>query len=183
MKKLNFLAAALCLSLAASAQTEIKINPIGLFFGDLSISSEFGLSEDFGLEPFVGIFNRTSTLGSDDWKLTSLQIGALGKYYFSPKKGIDKFHIGLYTRFGTGKWKFGSEETNTSRLALGFYLGYKWVNSKGFVIELGGGLGRAFINNIDNPDLEALNFDVDGIGRFAIGYRFGGGDSSSSRKK
>lgn len=164
----------------AIGQTEIKINPLGLLFGDISVAGEFGLAEKFGLEPMAGLF----TIKSGDWKLSSARFGAIGKFYLNPNKGLDGFHIGPYMRFATGKWKLDTESTTNRRLAIGFYLGYKWVTNGGLVFELGAGGGRNIVNKIGNEgyaDVPVLNVDL--MFRTMIGYRFGGGDSGSMKTK
>jgi hypothetical protein len=179
MKKIWFVYFFLTLSITASAQLELKVNPLGLFFGDYSVSAEFGLAEDIGLEPFAGLFTASNDLGSSDYKLTAGRFGAMGKYYFSPKDGIDGFHAGLYTRFATGTWKLeedGSnltDETDYTRFSLGILIGQKWVSKSGLIIELNFGAGRAFVNEIDGEDLTDLALlDLDLLLRLMVGYRF-----------
>lgn len=176
-----FLTAAFCILglLGASAQTELKINPLGLLFGSPDLSAEFGLSNSTSLEPFVGFTSRNSTLGIEDWKYSAVNAGASFKYFFNPHRGIDRFYAGIYTRFNTGSWKFDEEKLTSQRLSLGLLIGQKWVSRKNIVFELAIGAGRAFLNTIDDgsggEDYGGLLFDLDIMGRLAVGYRFGGG--------
>lgn len=174
-----FLTAAFCFLglLGANAQTEIKINPLGLLFGSPDVSAEFGLGSSAGLEPFIGFTSRKFIGG--DVKLTALNAGASFKYYFNPHRGIDRFYAGVYTRFNNGNVKdlISETEGGYTRLSLGLLIGQKWVSRKNIVFELAFGVGRAFINDVkdDNGDITDFNFDVDFMGRLAVGYRFGGG--------
>lgn len=164
--------------LCVNAQTELKINPLGLLFGSPDISAEFGLSNSTSIEPFVGFTSRTRGLGSDDWKFTAVNAGASFKYFFNPRRGIDRFYAGAYTRFNTGSWKYDNEKLGYQRLSLGLLIGQKWVSRKNIVFELAFGVGRAFINNLDegsSGESFDLIFDLDIMGRLAVGYRFGGG--------
>ena len=177
MKSL-FLTIAFCLLgiLGVNAQTEIKINPLGLLFGSPDVSAEFGLGTSLGIEPFIG-FTSKKFLGGDT-KYTALNAGASFKYYFNPHRGIDRFYAGLYTRFNNGTLKESSTAASASytRLSLGLLIGQKWVSRKNIVFELALGVGRAFVNNVEetNGAVGDINFDLDIMGRLAVGYRFGG---------
>ena len=110
----------------------------------------------------------------------------IGKYYFNPSKGCDKWNIGPYVKFqqangkGTDNSNNTSSEVSRTRFAVGFYTGYKWVSRKNIIFELGFGLGRAFVNKYKSDDT-SLNLadypvlNIDATGKLAIGYRFGGG--------
>lgn len=158
------------------AQTEVKLNPIALLFSNISAGVEFGLSEDFGIEPRLLVdFNSYEYDGEDS---EGLRVGVIveGKYYFNPEVGIDKWYIGAYTKFLSGKYGYVDYDVNYTRFALGFLTGYKWVSSKNIVFELGLGVGRAFVNDwetedetIDLSGYDILSFDL--IGKFAVGYR------------
>ena len=175
-----FLTIAFCLLglLGANAQTELKINPLGLLFGSPDISAEFGLSNSASLEPFIGFTSRKRSLGVDDWKYSAVNAGVSFKYFFNPRMGIDRFYAGIYTRFNTGKWKYDVDEVTSQRLSLGLLIGQKWVSKKNIVFELALGVGRAFVNTIEDgssgEDYGDLLFDLDVMGRLAVGYRFGG---------
>ncbi|MBL7826520.1 MAG: DUF3575 domain-containing protein [Saprospiraceae bacterium] len=160
-----------------NAQTEVKINPLGLLFGSPDVSAEFRLSNSAGLEPFVGFTSKNWAGG--DLKYTAVNAGAAFKYYFNPQRGFDRFYAGAYTRFNNGTVRdvISDSEGGYTRLSLGFMIGQKWVSKKNVVFELGFGVGRAFINNLNDDDgtIADFTFDLDLMGRLAIGYRFGGG--------
>ena len=163
---------------SANAQTELKINPLGLLFGSPDVSAEFGLSEATSVEPFIGFTSRNNSFYGDA-KYNALNAGASFKYFFNPHRGIDRFYAGAYTRFNTGKWEIDSESLTSQRLSVGLLIGQKWVSRKNIIFELAFGAGRAFLNKIEDgstgEDYGELLFDLDIMGRLAVGYRFGGG--------
>ena len=177
----SLLLATLCLN----AQTEVKINPIGALFGSPDVSAEFGISENFGVEVGLGVNLGKNTIGDVEFSRSGFGGFLAGKYYFNPNEGIDRFGIGLYTRFRniSNNAKLAEEEVNNferSLIAGGLMITQKWVSQSGVIFEIDFGAGRAFKNDItfdDNTnseisldDIPGLNIDV--ILRFAIGYRF-----------
>ncbi|MBK9270594.1 MAG: DUF3575 domain-containing protein [Saprospiraceae bacterium] len=178
MKKflLVFVIAAACQ--LGYSQIEVKVNPIGLIFSNVDLGVEFGINEHFGIEPRLIVDFDSYDFEGEKWSSSRFGTIVEGKYYFNPSKGINKFYVDLYGKFITGKITASNEpDINSTRLAMGFGLGYKWVNRKNFVIELGFGVGRAFINEIssedasvDLADFPILNIDL--VGKFMIGYRF-----------
>jgi Protein of unknown function (DUF3575) len=195
MKKLILAITLVSTFVNLQAQTELKINPLGALFLSPDVSAEFGISESFGLEPTLGVSFFRLTLDGNQFKSTGASYGAQGKYYFSPKQGIDGFYGGVYVRgghsnfktsttvgSGTGTTSSSTESFTRDRLGAGFTLGYKWITAKNVVIELGAGLGRKIFNKYSNAgqgvntsNIPILNFD--GFFKFSVGYRFGGGSS------
>ena len=129
-----------------------------------------------------------------EYKNTGFGARLIGKYYFNPNKGCDKWNIGPYVKYGqsTGKGTDNvnniSYEVTRTRFAVGFYTGYKWVSRKNIVFEIGFGLGRAFVNKYESDD-ETLNldnfpgFNIDATAKLALGYRFGGERSEGGNSK
>lgn len=191
MKQLLTLIATV-LTLSLSAQTELKINPIGALFSSPDLSAEFGVKDNIGIEPYIGASWYNLTVSDTKFKSTGVGYGLNGKYYFSPDKGIDKFYAGIYLRGGSSTFKSDSTGSNDSfkrnRLGAGLSLGYKWVSRNNVIFEVGGGLGRKIYSKYSNEagtvniaDIPILN--IDGFFKFAIGYRFGGGEATTSKKK
>ena len=177
MKSFLFLCLIFCTT-GASAQTDVSINPIGLLFSNIGVSLERPVSENFGLEGTANFsFNKYDALG-DEFNSNGFGLRALGKYYFKPEKGIDKFNIGPYARIGYNNINFTGDKIKNFRFAIGFYTGYKWVSKGNLIFELGFGLGRAFVNSYtsDATSFDAdewPGFNLDATGKLAIGYRFG----------
>ena len=168
----------------ATAQVELKVDPVAFIFFNYKAYVDIGLSENWSIEPSVGYLNRRIQLGEGGWGRERISGRVIGKYYFSPKNGADGFHIGPYLQYRKGSRIVGEDMINTERMALGFYLGYKVVTVKGFVFDAGLGLGRALYSQLNGADVSAIPFvNTDAITRLSIGYRLGGGASSGPKKQ
>lgn len=185
MKKLVVIALFLSSAIAASAQVELKINPIGTLFGRPDISAEFGLPSNWGLEVGAGTFFGSSNIGDIKFKRSGFTGFAAGKYYFSSDKDHKGFNAGLYTDFRNIKREAVEnqyENDNYTRQAfgVGLLIGVKAVGESGFLFETDLGLGRNFVNKLEFVDEDASTLDLTDIPfvnlnfllRVAIGYRF-----------
>jgi hypothetical protein len=180
MKRLLLLSI-FCIGLAATtqAQFEVKINPVSLLFSNVNINAEVGLTPNFGIDFGPVLSFRNSEVLGNEFSSTQFGLTVNPRYYFTPKRGIDKFYVGAYAKFLTGKFtdETNNDEYSNTRLAVGFNLGYKIVTEGGFLFDIGFGLGRAFINeytvesgSFDLDDIPLFNIDLVGI--LAVGYRF-----------
>lgn len=163
----------------ANAQTDVTINPIGLLFGDLSVGADFILSDDFSVEGTIGIGGGKEDFANLKW--SNIPITVVGKYYFNPQDGADKFYADAFLRFVSRSYKADGEtsfaEYSQTRLGFGLGIGYKTVSRSGIVFDIGFGVGRAFIDNTEYKD-ENTRADIDWPdimfqGKLGIGYRFG----------
>lgn len=195
MKKFHFLFI-LCgiffCSMNANAQLlEVKINPLGALFQSPDVSVEYIMSDNFGLEGKVGYnwSNSSATAfgGTGESKSNGFALAAIGKYYFSPQEGADRFYAGLYGKFNRLSSSSDGDlssipDYNISRVSLGLIAGFKWVGDNGILLDINFGAGRALVNNVKftdgtvNPSLEQVLQlgDIDGISTIALGYRFSG---------
>jgi hypothetical protein len=156
MKKIFILIISLMAIKSATAQSvELKINPIFMPFNLWQINAEFLLNDDIGIEP--GVIFAPEGEGAI--------FSVLGKYYFAPDKGNDKFHIGMF-------FNYLADDGTDDGPGLGFYVGYKWLSKRNITFEIGGGLGRNF-GNSKNDDSQ-----ITGLGQLSVGYRF-----NSAKKK
>lgn len=169
----------------ALAQVELKTDPLALIFSNYKLYADIGVSEKWSIEPSVGYLNRKIQIGEGGWSRERTSGRVIGKYYFSPKNGIDGFHIGPYAQYRKGARivNDGQESVNTERVAIGFYFGYKIATAKGFVFDAGCGLGRAIFSQFNGADVSKIPFaNIDGITRLSIGFRFGGGSPTPAKK-
>jgi len=150
---------------------EVKVNPIGILFGNADLAIEFIRSDNFGIEVAPSFNSRTISTGGEDVKYNGFGLAAYAKYYFNPDGPASKFYIAPYVRFArTSGSLVNSDSVSNTRVAGGMMFGYKWLSGGPITFELGLGLGRAFVNNWEGTG--DLGFNLDGVGRFAVGYRF-----------
>ena len=164
---------------SANAQVDVSVNPVGLLFGDLSVGADFALAEQFSVEATVGF--GTNTI--DEVKGTNIPVNIVGKYYFSPKNGADRFYVDAFLRYVNRQWNYeeGSDyaDLTSNRFGVGFGLGYKAVSRSGFVFDIGIGAGRALVDSNKYTENGGEQQDLDWPelmlqGKLGIGYRFGG---------
>ena len=163
----------------ANAQVDVTVNPVGLLFGDLSVGADFTITEHFSAEVAVGF----GTNKIDDVKGTNIPVNLLGKYYFSPKNGADRFYVDAFLRYVNRQWNYEDNSNyadfTSNRFGVGFGIGYKVVSNGGFVFDIGFGAGRAFVDDNKYEENGGEQQDVDWPelmlqGKLGIGYRFGG---------
>ena len=178
-----FAAFALLICLNVNAQNfEVKINPLGILFNSPDISAEYLVNDDIGIQATLGLEYGNGTLGIVDLDKSGFKFRVMGKYYFGPDDGCDKFYAGIYLGPRSVKW---TDNTNSgfdngykvSAFTAGLAIGFKWVGQKGILFEIATGAGRAFNEKITYND-ETNTQSVDGlgldfIGMLAVGYRFG----------
>jgi len=142
MKNLFLAFCLLAFSTTATAQFEIKSNPIALLFEVGAVSMEYSNLKDWG--------GQLDIYAAEDGGV----VFGSAKYYLIPKYGADRFHVGAFV----------SQPFDGDRLGIGFLIGYKLVSKKRIVFEVGIGAGRLLGDN--------SSFDVTGYGNLNIGYRF-----------
>lgn len=190
MKTLKFLTLLLCLSVFSfvnktEAQVDITVSPIGLLFGDLNAGIDFMVNENISAEVQFGLTFGSDDFGVDDeYKYFGLPITVLGKYYFNPNNGADRFYADVFLKFVRRSYSIDGDNTfnyadyANTRFGLGFGLGYKLVSSGGFIFEAGIGAGRAFVDKTSFDDgVNGGTVDLPNVmitGKLGVGYRFGG---------
>ena len=181
--KLFFSAWALMLCLNVNAQNfEVKINPLGVLFNSPDLSAEYIVNDDIGVQLTLGLEYGDFALGLSDLTKSGYALRLMGKYYFNPDDGADRFYAGVYlgprSRSINDDINDGFDQGfRQSAFTAGLAIGYKWVGKKGILFEVAIGGGRAFGETItfddDNFETEVDGFGVDVIGMLAVGYRFG----------
>lgn len=182
MKQILIIAFLLAFSTSNSeAQIDVTINPIGLLFSNFDGGADIGFSDELSVEPRVGLNFGDIRFGGIEYSITGFTLGAIGKYYFVPQNGIDKWHVGPYISYNRGNLKAEDDpDVKRTRLGVGLYTGYKRVSARNIVFDIGLGLGRKFINKWENDsnrelDLSGIPFlNISAVGRLSLGYRFGG---------
>ncbi|MEO6693449.1 MAG: DUF3575 domain-containing protein [Saprospiraceae bacterium] len=167
----------------AQAQIDLSINPISLLFKNIDLSADFGLKDDISLDASLGFDFTDYTIDDVTVKNNGIGVRLIGKYYFSPSRGCDRWAIGPYLKYVNRKGTYddGVDKyvAKYQKFAIGFYTAYKFVSRRNITFEIGLGLGRALLSeyssddsSVDFADYPLFNIDV--IGRLGIGYRFGG---------
>ena len=164
----------------AQAQVDVTVNPIGLLFGDLSVGGDFILSDEFSVEATLGFGGGDDDFTSLKWR--NIPITAVGKYYFNPDDGADKFYASAFLRYINRNYSADGETTfaeySQSRFGIGVGIGYKAVSRSGVVFDIGFGVGRA-LSDSTTFETDGEEFEVDWPeimfqGKLGVGYRFGG---------
>jgi hypothetical protein len=120
---------------AAKAQIDLSVNPIALLWTGLQVSLEYNANESWGI--------GGDLLAAED----AFLMYAVGKHYFNPKNGCDKFNMGAYVG--------GSGTNGYNGFGLGFLFGYKAVSSKKVIFEIALGGGRDFTGDISFCPMES----------------------------
>ena len=129
-----------------------------------------------------GTIVGTSVFGDEnELRKSGFRVRAVGKYFFGPEDGADRWYAGLYAG-PRSRTVSGNDDSvfdagwKQSAFTAGLTGGFKWVGKSGIVFELGAGIGRAFADKFtfnDSTNTVTQNgFGVDGFGKAAIGYRF-----------
>ncbi len=181
IKKSVFLVLLSMMSIAAMAQVEVKINPIGALFNSPDLSVEYIFSDHVGVEGRIGYSWSNVDVNGTEYKGKGLVFIGGGRYYFNPNAGGDKFYLGAYTKFKNSKYTATlddrTEEVKRQRLAVGSILGYKILSRNERVsFDLNFGIGRALMTRNTNANDDFLDnvaiTKLDLISTLAVGYRF-----------
>ena len=172
----------------STAQVDVVAQPLGLLFGTFNVGADFTISENFSVEGIIGFTSRSDS-GNDsdtgepyDYDYTGIPVTVMGKYYFNPRHGADRFYLSVFLRYINRTVSFTDNadyaDFTWSRFGLGFGIGTKIVSEKGVILDLGLGLGRTFHDKFTYED-NGKHEEVDWPGimflpRLGVGYRFGG---------
>lgn len=150
---------------------EIKIDALDLvFFSALEATYEHvsDTNNSYGISAFV---NFKDTSGYYE----KFAIVPFYRFYFFNKEdfGAKGFFVEAFSKFASGDSRrlidplllTDMEEINYFDVALGFSLGKKWVNSKGFTFEFSLGVGRNLGLDDNSPEFAFR-------GGFSLGYQF-----------
>ena len=172
----------------AEAQVDATISPLGLIIsGNITVGADFVLSDNLSVEANVGYRTRTDNLtvsgtSAADFRYTGIPVMAIGKYYFNPDNGADKFYVDAFLRYVNRSYKEQDVDTSVdnftqSRFGAGVGLGYKIVSRSGVVFDFNFGAGRVFADNTTyENDNGQQPIDLPGIiitSKIGVGYRFG----------
>ncbi|MFV8269231.1 DUF3575 domain-containing protein [Flavobacterium sp. GT2N3] len=154
-------------------RNELKVNALLLVIGAGEFTYERLLNEESGVG--VSLF-----FNYDDQFYTKFSLTPFYRFYFSKKPAAGFFVEGfgmlnsydsyiynnnLYDPYNPNN-SYNSNIENRTDFALGFGMGSKWINKKGFLFEINAGVGRNLFNSDDT------NNEIVGRGGITLGYRF-----------
>ena len=189
-KKFLIIVALFSFGFANAQKYEVKVNPLGLFYGKPDLFAEYIVNDNFGVEISLGFafgksvgptfsFNENSSERPDQ---SGFGAKIVGKYYFSPDQGADGWYGGIYFRQEslnlTYSSAFSANNYKTSIFAGGVEFGKKWVFDTGVLIDISMGTGRAFsekrefVNRPTDNSFVGFELGYDFTCKFAVGYRF-----------
>ncbi|HFA49170.1 MAG TPA: DUF3575 domain-containing protein [Bacteroidetes bacterium] len=165
-----------------NAQIDVTINPIGALFANLSVGADFAVSENMSVEAQLGFGSDKGGGDLAGYSYKNFPVTVIGKYYFNPNNGTDKFYADVFMRFVKRSYDYDDaffSAYKQTRFGLGFGIGYKIVGNSGFVFDIGVGAGRAFVDKLKYEDSSGTQTEIDWTelmlnGKLGIGYRFGG---------
>ena len=154
-------------------RNELKGNALLLVIGAGEFTYERLLNEESGVG--VSLF-----FNYDDQFYTKFSLTPFYRFYFSKKPAAGFFVEGFgmlnsYDSYVYNNNSYDPYDPNNSYdlnfesrtdFALGFGLGSKWVNKKGFLFEINAGVGRNLFNSNDTDN------ELVGRGGITLGYRF-----------
>lgn len=168
-------------SFSANAQVDATINPLSLIFGTVNVGADFVLTDQFSVEGTVGFTSRKDNT-FNDVKYTGIPIQAVGKYYFNPDEGADKFYGSVFLRYVNRSYKYDDDSVSSdfsqSRFGAGIGIGTKKVSRSNVVFDFGFQVGRVIADKTKYEDSNGNEEEVDIGGlilgvKLGIGYRFG----------
>ena len=151
-------------------KNEIKINGLFLVIGAFEGTYERILNEEsaVGISVFLPFDNDNIDI--------NYYVSPYYRFYFGKKyaQGFFLEGFGMLNSIDRGSYVILNDQGNIiggqndiTDFALGIGLGGKWVTKKGFVAEIGFGIGRNLFNN-NNSNYE----EIVGKAAITIGYRF-----------
>lgn len=150
-------------------KNELKGNALMLVAGAFEITYERLLNDESG----AGV---SLLLSYDTDVSTKFSLTPYYRFYFGKKAAAGFFAegFGMLNTYQGENYYYNNGITTTIKeekitdFALGFGLGGKWVNKKGFVFELNAGIGR----NLFNDKSSYYDQKLVGRGGITLGYRF-----------
>ncbi len=189
LKKLAFLFLIIIIgSTGLNAQHEVKINALGLFYGNYGGAYEYGFAKKFGGNISASFYSTPVFLKKIlDLGYKSKGINAELRYYAGKNTNSSGFFIGPYVKYIKRKYsgipfveasdfvQVNITDININKIALGLVTGYKGIILNNLV--LGGylGLGYNIYSNrtFTNPEITEKQKDSLPQGLTTVNFRIG----------
>lgn len=155
----------------------IKVNPLGLLFGNLNAGYELVLSESASIEAGLSYSSLNASFDGDpEAKFTGIGAYAMYRAYLSKNNEAPRgIYVAPQVGFNSTTAKAGDEKGSINLFYAGGLFGNQWVWPKdgdsGFLLDLA--IGVSYYNASSDEGISGIS--LDGIGpafRLAIGYAF-----------
>lgn len=159
------------LSASSQAQSDVKVNFLGLLFNQYQFGYEHVLNEEMSVGGWISFskwdfetttFDINGNTITEETTYNGFSLIPNYRFYFSPDDDAEGFFVEAYMKYLNRKatgldWSIYNEQTFTwenveyerkeNSLALGLGVGRKWVTDAGFFFETFGGLGKTLTDN------------------------------------
>ncbi|HMQ62763.1 MAG TPA: DUF3575 domain-containing protein [Flavilitoribacter sp.] len=168
MKFLALLSALVFCALAtpAKAQGIIKLNPIGLAFGSLNAGYETFLNDKSSVYVGASFYSR-NLIGI---KYSGLGLDGQFRFYLSNNDRPKGLYVAPAASVGFIGFKDNSDKFNYTLIRLGAIIGYQWVFSQKFTVEVGIGPSYGLITGNYEDSVDVFGDGVLPIGILSLGY-------------
>ncbi len=164
----------------------IKLNPLGLIFGSLSVGYERVLNDNHSAQ--VNINFITFKVG--DNKFSGFGITPEYRFHFGNHENPKGFYAGPFIGFNTFKWTYEDSyfdnnfnlitedaDVSVTSFSIGGIIGHQWIFGEAFALDLNLGAGYNMASFDTDDDDADPNFGLAASGilprlGLAIGYAF-----------
>lgn len=192
MKKFILVCTILAGSVLCTAQeTVVKINPIGALFGSINVGVERVVSEDGSAQLNIGFISRKIGAFGFETKYSGFGVSPEYRHHIGSHENPKGPYVGGFANVNSikatvsddGSTSGGSEvssETKYFGIGAGVLIGYEWILSEAFALDLTVGAGYQSVsvsNETDGVETTESDFGLAASGvlpkiSFAIGYAF-----------
>jgi len=164
MKKIALCIMTSVLAIGTSeAQHDIKLNMLGVVFGNYGVNYEYVISPEMSAGGAVNYYLfKTKTTGfsgeDNENKYVGFNFAPEFRFYFNPDDDAEGMYVGAYLKYRSATsdgWSYVDAQGNfaettrsTNGLAFGILGGKKWVADAGFIFETYFGIGKYLTNNV-----------------------------------
>lgn len=162
----------------ATAQVDVKVDPFGIILNSPKVSAEYIFTNSLSMNGKIGTeYGRRSENGDQYINGFSIEVGP--RYYFRPQKIADRFYFQWSIKYGYATYRpFDNQSLafgyNNIQVSTFISTGYKWIDNKRILVDIGFGIGRHIINDFKLSNGEAVDINnqlLELKGNVFVGYR------------
>lgn len=163
----------------ASAEVNLRIDPLNTLIGTANVQLDFGIADTWTLGPSIRYIDRTI----DDFETSAYGLGIRANYYFNRKVFTQGWYLGPSLGYASAKVKTddglgGDLEGTGTGVTAAVIAGYQWM-WESFNINLGAGPAYTTIGDITvETDDGNYKEEFDGLSgvdialEFTLGWKF-----------